>query len=521
MTSSTFGVADAARSPGTSDSQFRRLLEKLPAAAYTCDAEGLITYFNQRAVDLWGRSPRINDPIDRFCGSFKLYQGDGTPIPHDRCWMALALRDGKEYNGEEIIVERPDGSRWTALAHANPFFDNEGRLYGAVNVLVDITERKRAEEALQKADRNKNEFLATLAHELRNPLAPLRNGLQIMRMSGNDPAMAEQAHAMMERQLGHMVRLIDDLLDVSRINKGKVALRKERVDLGSVVQDAVETSRSLIESAGHRLTVTLPPKPVAVNADRTRLAQVFANLLNNSAKYTAPGGNIALNVERQGTDVVVSIKDDGIGIPRDMLPKIFDTFMQVDHSLERSQGGLGIGLSLVRALVSMHHGTVEARSEGHGKGSEFIVRLSDAVANDDRSPSIDSPDYRASSSSYRILVVDDNCDSALSLAMMLKIMGHETSTAHDGEAAVRMAGSSRPDVILLDIGLPKMNGYDACRQIRTEPWGKSIVLIALTGWGQDEDRMHSKEAGFNFHMIKPVDPEALAKILNGLLLTPA
>jgi signal transduction histidine kinase len=521
MTASTFDVADAARSAGASDSQFRRLLEKLPAAAYTCDAGGLITYFNRRAVELWGRAPSINDPVDRFCGSFRLCQSDGTPIPHDRCWMALALRDGKEYNGEEIVVERADGSRWTVLAHANPFLDDRGRVYGAVNVLVDITERKRAEEALHKADRNKNEFLATLAHELRNPLAPLRNGLQIMRMSGNDPAMAEQAHAMMERQLGHMVRLIDDLLDVSRINKGKVALRKERIDLASVVQDAVETSRSLIESAGHRLTVTLPPKPVTVNADRTRLAQVFANLLNNSAKYTAPGGSIALGVERQGTDIVVSVKDDGIGIPRDMLPKIFDTFMQVDHSLERSQGGLGIGLSLVRALVGMHNGTVEARSEGHGKGSEFIVRLSDAVATEDHSKPRDGPDFRATSSSYRILVVDDNRDSALSLAMMLKIIGHDTRTAHDGEAAVELAQSFRPDVMLLDIGLPKMNGYDACRAIRSQPWGKSIVLIALTGWGQDEDKLHSKEAGFNFHMIKPVDPEALAKILNGLLVTPA
>jgi signal transduction histidine kinase len=521
MTSQTFDAAVAQRPAGTSDAQFRRLLDKLPAAAYTCDAEGLITYCNRRAVELWGRAPQINDPVDRFCGSFKLFSADGTPIPHDRCWMALALRDGKEYNGEEIVVERPDGTRWTALAHANPFLDEHGEVYGAVNVLVDITERKRAEEALQKADRNKNEFLATLAHELRNPLAPLRNGLQIMRMSGGDAAMAAQAHSMMERQLGHMVRLIDDLLDVSRINKGKVQLRKERVDLAAVVQDAVETSRSLIEGAGHHLTLVLPPKPVTVNADRTRLAQVFANLLNNSAKYTAPGGNITLSVQRQGTDVVISVKDDGIGIPRDMLPKIFDTFMQVDHSLERSQGGLGIGLSLVRALVDMHQGTVEVHSEGHGKGSEFIVRLSDAVATETRPAPLRGDDFGPAPTTYKILVVDDNYDSALSLAMMLKIMGHDTETAHDGMAAVAMAESFRPDVMLLDIGLPKMNGYDACRAIRAQPWGKGIVLIALTGWGQDEDKLHSKEAGFNFHMIKPVDPEALAKILTGLLLTPA
>jgi len=521
MTLQTFDVADVQRSAGHGDAQFRRLLDKLPAAAYTCDAEGLITYCNRRAVDLWGRQPKLNDPIDRFCGSFKLFAADGTPIPHDRCWMALALRDGKEYNGEEIVVERPDGTRWTALAHANPFVNDAGRVYGAVNVLVDISERKRAEEALQKADRNKNEFLATLAHELRNPLAPIRNGLQIMRMAGGDAAMAAEAHSMMERQLGHMVRLIDDLLDVSRITQGKVALRKERVDLAAVVQDAVETSRSLIENAGHRLSLTLPPKPVTVNADRTRLAQVFANLLNNSAKYTAPGGDISLGVERHGTDVVVRVKDNGVGIPPDMLPRIFDTFMQVDRSLERSQGGLGIGLSLVRALVDMHNGTVEARSEGHGKGSEFVVRLSDAVAPDHSVEAPPGADSGMPSSIYRILVVDDNRDSALSLAMMLKIMGHDTRTGHDGEAAVSLAESFRPDVMLLDIGLPKMNGYDACRLIREQPWGRGIVLIALTGWGQDEDKLHSKEAGFNFHMIKPVDPDALAKLLTGLLVTPA
>jgi signal transduction histidine kinase len=521
MTPQILDAAGAQRLAGHGDAQFRRLLDKLPAAAYTCDAGGLITYCNQRAIELWGRAPKLNDPVDRFCGSFKLFAADGTPIPHDRCWMALALRDGKEYNGEEIIVERPDGNRWTALAHANPFLDTNGRIYGAVNVLVDISERKRAEEALQKADRNKNEFLATLAHELRNPLAPIRNGLQIMRMAGSDAAMAAEAHGMMERQLGHMVRLIDDLLDVSRITQGKVALRKERVDLAAVVQDAVETSRSLVEAGGHRLTITLPPKPVTVNADRTRLAQVFANLLNNSAKYTARGGNIDLSVERHGTDVVVRVKDDGVGIPPDMLPRIFDTFMQVDRSLERSQGGLGIGLSLVRALVDMHNGTVEARSDGHGKGSEFIVRLSDAVAVEVRAEPAGGQETGMTESSYRILVVDDNRDSAISLAMMLKIMGHDTRTAHDGEAAVEMAGAFRPDVMLLDIGLPKMNGYDACRLIRSQPWGKAIVLIALTGWGQDEDKLQSKEAGFNFHMIKPIDPDALTKLLTGLLVTPS
>ncbi|HEX6704625.1 MAG TPA: ATP-binding protein [Albitalea sp.] len=522
MESDDVAVAGPTPARHQGDLQFQRLLEKLPAAAYTCDAEGLITYYNRRAVELWGRAPRLNDVVDRFCGSFKLFGIDGAPIQHDGCWMALALRDGKEYNGHEIIVERPDGSRLTALAHANPFTDDSGRVYGAVNVLVDITERKKVEEALHAADRNKNDFLAMLAHELRNPLAPIRNGLQIMRIAGAPSGVAAEAHTMMERQLGHMVRLIDDLLDMSRITKGKVKLQKERVEIAVVVQDAVETSRQLIDAAGHRLTVTLPPQPVFVNADRTRLAQVFANLLNNSAKYTPAGGHIELIAQRLGTDVTVTVKDDGTGIHADMLPRIFDPFMQVDRSLERSQGGLGIGLSLVKGLVQMHGGTVEARSEGHGHGSEFVVRLSNVISPAQADAAADvTAAGPGRASTYRVLVVDDNRDAALSLAMMLKIMGHDTRTVHDGEAAVAAAASFRPEVVLLDIGLPKMNGYDACRCIREHDGGKGVVLIALTGWGQDEDKRHSREAGFNFHMIKPVDPEALNKLLAGLLLSPA
>jgi signal transduction histidine kinase len=435
--------------------------------------------------------------------------------------MALALRNGTEHNGQEIVIERPDGSRWVALAHANPFHDESGRVCGAVNVLMDITERKRDEEALREADRRKSEFLALLAHELRNPLAPLRNGLQIMRLANHDATAMDQARTMMERQLGHMVRLIDDLLDLSRITNGKIELRQERIDLTAAVCDAVEACRPLIEASGHELAVTLPPVPVYVDADRTRLAQVFANLLNNSAKYTERGGHIRLAVERHGSDAVVTVTDDGVGIPADKLPKVFDMFMQVERSLERSQGGLGIGLSLVRGLVEMHGGRVEAHSDGPGRGSEFVVRLTSALS-PVRGPQEDGGgDGTRRSSKCRILIVDDNEDAALSLGMMLKIMGHDTRTAHDGLAAVEAAGLYRPDVVLLDIGLPRLNGYDACRRIREQPWGEGMVLIALTGWGQDEDKRLSKEAGFNFHLVKPLDPAALEKLLAGLLLTPA
>jgi signal transduction histidine kinase len=434
--------------------------------------------------------------------------------------MARALAEGKAYHEQEILIERPDGSRWVALAHANPFCDESGRVTGAVNILLNITARKRAEDELRQADRRKSEFLAMLAHELRNPLAPLRNGLQILRLAGENTTAAAEARAMMERQLGHMVRLIDDLLDLSRITNGKIELRKERLDVVAVVQDTVETSRPLIEAAGHELTLALPPGPVLVYADRVRLAQVFANLLNNAAKYTDRGGRIRLAVERQGSDVVVSVKDTGIGIAADLLPRIFDLFAQADGAQERAKGGLGIGLSLVRRLVEMHGGRVEAHSDGPGQGSEFLVRLS-AVFASGHEPHWADRQGAPASPRYRILVVDDNKDAALSLAMLLRIVGHETRTAHDGLETVEAAKAFRPDVVLLDIGLPKLNGYDACRSIRAQPWGQGMVLIALTGWGQDEDKSRSKEAGFNFHIVKPVDPAGLQNLLAGLVMTPA
>ncbi len=479
----------------------------------------MITWFNPRAAELWGREPELNSARDRYCGSFKLFDVDGAPIPHEECWMAKALREDREFDGHEIVIERPDGSRWTALAHASPLHDEAGKLIGAVNVLVDITQRKQMEEFLREADRRKSDFLATLAHELRNPLAPLRNGLHILRMADQDAAAVEEARLMMERQLGHMVRLIDDLLDLSRITNGKLELRKERIDLQAVVKDAVESARPQIEQAGQELRVLLPRKPIEVEADRTRLAQVFGNLLDNGAKYTERGGHIRLTLEQQGSDAVVTVADDGVGIPADVLPLIFDMFTQANGTLERSRGGLGIGLSLVRRFVEMHGGSVEACSAGPGKGSEFVVRLPVApprARETHAQPGAYEPAPRASQ--YRILVVDDNRDAAISASLLLKISGHETRTAHDGLEALEVAAAFRPDVVLLDLGLPKLNGYDVCSRIRAEPWGKTMLLIALSGWGQDQDKRRSKEAGFNFHLVKPVDPASLQKLLAGLLV---
>jgi signal transduction histidine kinase len=482
--------------------QFNRFLEKLPAGAYTCDPDGLITYFNQRAVELWGRAPALNDPRDRFCGSFKLFAADGAALRHEECWMALALRLDQEYNGQEILIERPDGRRVTALAHANPIHDESGALVGAVNVLVDISDRKRTEDAMRDADRSKDEFLATLAHELRNPLAPIRNAVQILSRRDADSRESGWALEVIERQMRQMTRLIDDLLDVSRITRNKLDLRNERVDLGQVMQAAVETSRTLLEAGGHELIVRMPSPPLLLEADFTRLAQALSNLLDNAAKYTERGGRVWLTGERQGSDAVVTVRDTGIGIPAEMLPLVFEPFTQVDRSLERSRGGLGIGLMLVKRLVEMHRGTIEARSEGMGQGSEFTIRLPVVVEPSRETPEAGPREARPSpGSSLRVLVVDDNLDSAATLSILLRTSGHETRTAQDGLEAVAAAGEFRPDVVILDIGLPKMNGYEVAQAIRREPWGgERAVLIAMTGWGQESDKHRSREAGFDHHM---------------------
>ena len=322
---------------------------------------------------------------------------------------------------------------------------------------------------LSEADRRKDEFLATLAHELRNPLAPIRNGLQLLKLTDQGGEVIEQVRAIMERQLEQMVRLVDDLLDVSRITRNNLELRRGRVELSAILASAVETSGPLIEASGHVLTISVPPPPIYVDADLTRLAQVFTNLLNNAARYTEHGGRIWLTAERHGEEVVVTVKDTGFGIPAPMLPKVFDMFTQVDQTLERSQGGLGIGLTLVRRLVDLHGGTVAAFSEGPGCGSEFVVRLPALIGNPESLPAstVSEP---APTTAYRILVVDDHRDT-----------GNETLTVFDGLEAVDAAKTFQPDVVLLDIGLPKLNGYEAARRTREQPWGKTMVLVALTG----------------------------------------
>jgi PAS domain S-box-containing protein len=387
--------------------------------------------------------------------------------------------------------------------------------------IEDITERSRLEDelrqiaaAMSEADRRKNEFLALLAHELRNPLAPIRSAVQLMQLT-NDPEANKAATGIVERQVDQMVRLVDDLLDVSRISRGKIELRKQRIDLASIVKQAVEDTRPLVTSMGHELTVTIPPEPVFLNADRTRLIQVLGNLLNNACKFTDMGGRISLAVEVVGGDVVISVRDNGIGIAAAQLPSIFEMFVQADTSMERSVSGLGIGLALVKNMVEMHGGTVEVHSDGLGRGSTFVVRMA-IMESPALAPALGAVDGGPDlATAQRILVVDDNVDAALMLERLLQLNGKQTRVAHSGPDALEVAEQFRPHLILLDIGLPKLNGYEVCRRIRRQPWGKDMVVIALTGWGQEEDRKRSKEAGFNAHFVKPLEREALMLVLAG------
>jgi signal transduction histidine kinase len=409
--------------------------------------------------------------------------------------------------GNVTLLERP--TRVTTLLSATQTaIRARSRQY---QIRGHLSERLKNEQALRSADRRKDEFLATLGHELRNPLAPIMNSLEILKLSGAfDDTRTLQACAVMERQVHHLNRLVDDLLEVSRITRGVIEVRKETLDLTAIVRAAIETSRPVLDNLRHDLVIDLEPTPMCVAGDAVRLTQVFANLLNNAAKYTNHGGRIAVSTRREEGEAIVSVKDNGIGIAPAVLPQVFDMFMQVDRSTRRSQGGLGIGLTLVRSLVNMHGGAVEARSEGPGLGSEFIVRLPlqlDSQASMTSSRKVEPLPAR------RILIVDDSRDGGESLAMLLRVLGANVALAHSGRTALECVDTFKPDVVLLDIGMPGMDGYEVARRIRANPTNRHISLIALTGWGQDEDRKRSVAAGFNHHLVKPADIEQLRQLL--------
>jgi PAS domain S-box-containing protein len=487
------------------ESRFTSLVKNIrDHSIFTLDPQGRITSWNREAEKILGYAE--SEALGQHFSIVFTPEDQQAGVPAQE--LSTASREGRAE--DERWHARKGGERFWALGIVTPTQDASGTHTGYSKILRDMTDRKRAEEGLQQADKRKDEFLATLAHELRNPLAPIRNGLQLLKLT-TDPATWAQARAMMERQLGQMVRLVDDLLDISRITRNKLELRKAPVELWAVVQSAVETARPQIEANGHILTVTLPRHPIHLDADLTRLAQVFWNLLNNSAKYTEPGGRISLVAEMRDGEAVVTVQDNGIGLATESLPNLFEIFSQVDRSLERAQGGLGIGLALVKGLTEAHGGSVEARSGGVGQGCTFVVRLPVT----ERKPTAGGQQADATQpvARGRILIVDDNRDAAASLAMLLTVMGNDTRTAHDGLEAVASAEAFRPDLIVLDIGLPKLNGYDACRRIREKAWAKDTLIVAATGWGQEEDRRRSKDAKFDHHLVKPVDAAEINRLL--------
>ena len=428
----------------------------------------------------------------------------------------------------EYRVVHPDGTvRWV-LGKGRLIYEGEGETQVASfsGTVADITEKKLIEQErerlvaqLREADRQKDEFLATLAHELRNPLVPIHNGLYLMKLGQRDTEALEHTRSMMERQVKQMTHLIDDLMDVTRINQGKIVLKKTRIDLADALRNAVDICRPLIDARGQDLLVTLPPEPIYVDGDPTRLAQLLSNLLNNAAKFTDAGGRIRVVVEQQGTEVILSVEDNGVGIAAENLGRVFDMFAQIDRSLEKSQGGLGIGLHIVRRLVELHDGGISVESGGHGAGSRFVVRLPVAPLGDTHVPDDRHGVLNDTPARRRILIVDDNQDVATSLAEILTIKGNDTRTACDGEQAFLVTQTFRPDVVVMDIAMPKVNGYEACRRIRGEPWGRHIVIIAQSGWGQEDDKRKSQDAGFTAHMVKPVDLAALEEFLAGLPAT--
>jgi PAS domain S-box-containing protein len=423
-----------------------------------------------------------------------------------------ASRDRQTLYSQEFRIVRADtgAERWLRVL-GRFLYDESGAPIRSVGVLFDDTERKNAEISLREADRRKDVFLATLAHELRNPLAPIRNAAQMLGSSKLGAERLQWARDVIQRQVKHMAFLLDDLLDVARITQGKLDLKKQHITLNSVIDAAVEAARPLLDSKSHQLIVTLPAETVYLDADPLRLSQVVSNLLTNAAKYTDAGGHITLSGYLDNGLLALAVKDDGIGIPAESLSGIFAMFSQVESAAMRSEGGLGIGLALVNGLTELHGGSIEVRSDGPGHGSEFVVKLPILTGGVIPARQLDAPAAEVSRS--RILVADDNIDAADSLAMILELAGHDVRVAHNGRAALSVAHSFRPHTVLLDIGMPQLNGYEVARALRQEPWGAGITLIALTGWGQESDQLKAMDAGFDRHLTKPVDPETLERLM--------
>jgi PAS domain S-box-containing protein len=492
-----------------SEERFRLLVEAVKDyAIFMLDTGGHVLSWNAGAERIKGYS--ASDIIGRHFSTF--YPPELMAVDWPSHELRVARTEGRyEEEGWRL---RKDGSRFWASVVISAVFDRAGTLRGYAKVTRDLTERKRVEE-LQEAGRQMSEFLAMLAHELRNPLAPIRNAMQVMGLRRFDDPQLEWCRNVVDRQIAHLGRLVDDLLDVNRITTGKILLRREAVALSHVLERAIESSSPLLEERKHRVDLAIDPQPLMLRADPVRLAQVFLNLLNNAAKYTPEGGIIRVSAHQEGPEAVVRVRDNGLGIASDLLPKVFDLFVQGSRSLDRAEGGLGIGLTLVREIVRLHGGAVSVTSAGTGRGSEFTVRLPLLVHSAAEAESDGTLAVRPPTRGRRVLVVDDNRDSADSMAMVLGATGHEVRTAHDGPEALEVAAEYKPECVLLDIGLPGMNGYSVAERLRALPGCDQVVMIAMTGYGQEDDRRRSREAGFDHHLVKPVDFDVLTGILNG------
>jgi two-component system CheB/CheR fusion protein len=496
-----------------SEDRFRSFTDSLPLIVWVHDADGAQEFVNRTFCEFFGVSRE-----EMRAGRWQMLMHPEDGEAYSAAFFE-AVRDRRPFHGE-VRVRRHDGEwRWIE-SWGRPRFSPSGEFLGFVGTSADITERKRAERkvreseaALREADRKKDEFLAVLAHELRNPLAPIRNAVHIMRAPGMGQAELAEARDVIDRQVKQLVRLVDDLLDISRITVGRMALQQAVLDLRAVADDALLMSGPLLDEAEHDVTVHLPPQPVWVRGDGVRLAQVISNLLNNAARYTPRGGSVSLRVTEEGADALVLVEDTGVGLSPGVLERIFEPFVQAEGGASRAAGGLGIGLALSRSLTQLHGGTIKATSPGPGHGSCFVVRLPSAQQERPRAVAPKAAPA-ASGRPSRLLIVDDNQDSARSQAKMLRLLGHEVEVAFEGGEALRQVAAFRPDVVLLDLGLPGIDGYEVARRIRAMPEGREVLLVAQTGWGQDEDRRRTAAAGFDAHLVKPVELDALLRLLD-------
>ncbi len=488
-----------------SEARFRMIADNIAALAWTTDEQGVPTWYNRRWYDFTGMP---SDPFDS--GSWEQLQ---HPAHAERIRTSLAASRASGDEWEDTYPLRgADGTYRWFLSRFVPIRDEDGTILRWFGTNVDVTERVEMEAALRDADRRKDEFVATLAHELRNPLAPLQHALHVLEETDAPRIRVQELVAIMLRQLGQMTRMVDDLIDLSRVSRGKLELRRAPTALDELIRNAVEMVRPMALRERHHLVIALPDEPIHVNVDAVRMTQVFTNLLRNACKFTDAEGHVTITAAREDGAAVITVEDDGIGIPADRLQHVFQMFAQGHRSAEESRGGLGIGLTLVKLLVELHGGSVEAHSEGLDRGSRFTVRLDTVSAPVAQAPA-HAPERPAERVELRVLVADDNRDSAETLAMLLQLHGCDVTTVYDGEAAVETFATLHPALVILDIGMPKRSGYDVCRAIREQPGGRDTLVVALTGWGQAHDRQRSHAAGFDMHLVKPVDHVTLMQLL--------